>query len=115
MASRCRLRSLDAAGADRPCPIAPIRRCGRRGCSVRSGSCARFRPDDSARGVMANSRHIRSLTTWEEFAGSLDDAIFDCNAAAGKAVWELALLGSDHLRVRSSSDAKLMLEVEFFP
>ena len=60
-------------------------------------------------------RDVRSQTTWEEFAGCLDDAIFDCNAAARRALWELTLDGSDHLRVQSAADRTLAMDVEFFP
>ena len=64
---------------------------------------------------MRNSRQVPSLALWDEFAGSVDDAIFDCNAAARKAVWELAEASSDHLRVQSAADASLAVNIEFFP
>jgi hypothetical protein len=64
---------------------------------------------------MENSRSVPSLALWEEFAASLDDAVFDGNSASGKALWTIPEIGLDHLRVESLEDSMLAVDIDFFP
>ena len=64
---------------------------------------------------MPDPRKTSSLTLWDEIAASIDDAIFECNAAAHRGVWALDEISSDHLRVESAADSSLGLDLEFFP
>ncbi|MBS1857440.1 MAG: hypothetical protein JST11_18875 [Acidobacteria bacterium] len=57
---------------------------------------------------------MSSLTLWDEFSGSVDDAVFDYNFAAHRTVWQVEVR-TDHLRVFSAEDPALAAEVEFFP
>ncbi|MDE3166610.1 MAG: hypothetical protein KGN36_12465 [Acidobacteriota bacterium] len=62
---------------------------------------------------MDDSSRVSSLTLWDEFSGSVDDAVFDYNFAAHRTVWQMEVL-SDHLRVFSTEDPALAADVEFF-
>ena len=64
---------------------------------------------------MELSRLGVSLALWDEFAASLDDAVFDSNLASYTAQWTIADLSSNHLRVESLRDPRLGLDIEFFP
>lgn len=64
---------------------------------------------------MEDSRLVRSLTLWDEFAASVDDAVFDCILAAHKALWTISELSSDRLRVESLENPRLAVDIEFFP
>lgn len=63
---------------------------------------------------METPRQVSPVTLWDEFSGGVDDAVFDCNAAAHTTVWQMEV-GFDHLRVFSMGDPALAVDVEFFP